>query len=130
MAIDKKMLQKFLDNPALVSAQDLDLDSSPDGSMDIPEVDPEADLVEQAPDIADPDEVNQENDLAKQDEVASIQPAAVDSDIIAKLKKLKAGESLDEESEQEQGDIASDMKAPIELRKKAMQKIKQKYLGQ
>ena len=141
MAIDKKMLQKFLDNPAMFSAEDMGLDQgealapdeSEDGSMKIPAIDPEADLTEEAPQIGDPDELNQENDLASDEmDVASLAPAKVqpESDALMKLKKLKAGEPMDDSSQEEIQDVASDMEAPMDLRKKALQKIKQKYLGQ
>lgn len=142
MAIDKKMLQKFLDNPAMFSAEDMGLDegealapdeSSLDGALDIPEIDPEAALLEQAPEISDPDEVNQESDLADDEmDMASIAPLkpSVQTDALSKLKRLKSGQPLEDESQQEVQDIASDMEAPMDLRKKAMQKIKQKYLGQ
>lgn len=114
MAIDRSFLQKFLDNPASVSAEDFGLDNgeslapdeSSDGAMEVPELDPEAELL--SPEIGDSDEVNQEMDLAKDE-----------SDSMSK-----------ESSETKNEEIASDMKAPMELRKKALLKIKQKYLGQ
>jgi len=153
MALDNKTLRRFLDNPAMFSAEDMELEqeipADVDGSMDIPEIDPEADLLNEAPEIADPDEINQQNDLAQDEQVASLSPEisgykvspevsalskeiapSSDSDMVAKLKRLKSGEPMDETSQQEDQEIASDMKAPIELRKKALQKIKQKYLGQ
>lgn len=132
MAIDKKTLQMLLNNPGMFNAEELDLedtgeslapDESSDGSMDIPEIDPESDM--DSPDIADPDEIDQSNDLSKDMDVAS-----ADSDIVAKLKRLKAGEPMDQMDEQEDESVASDMSAPMDLRKKALQKIKQKYLGQ
>jgi len=141
MALDPKLLKRFLDNPASFSAEDMGLqdengeslapNESEDGALEVPEVDPEADMLEQAPEIADPDEVEQEVDL-EDDEAGDLKPAApqVDSDIMTKLKKLKAGESLDEMSESQDEEISSDIAAPMELRKKALQKIKQKYLGQ
>lgn len=141
MAIDKKMLQKFLDNPATFSAEDMGLDEgealapdeSADGAMQLPSVDPESDLLEQAPEIQDPDELNQENDLESDEmDIASLAPemAQPDSDALMKLKRLKSGQPLEDELEGEAEDIASDMEAPMDLRKKAMQRIKQKYLGQ
>jgi hypothetical protein len=141
MAIDKRMLQKFLDNPAMFSPEDMGLsegeemspDESTDESVTIPAIDPEADLTEEAPEISDPDELNQENDLIEDEsEVASLAPSMPqsDSEDLAKLKKLRMGESLDDSSENEIQDIASDMGAPMDLRKKALQRIKQKYLGQ
>lgn len=145
MAIDKKTLQRFLDNPAMFSAQDMGLEdgealapdeSSLDGALDIPEVDPEGALLEQAPEISDPDEINQQLDLEQDeegdDELASIEPMpkTPDSDAVTKLKRLKAGEPLEDTSTEQDQEIASDMQAPMDLRKKALQKIKQKYLGQ
>lgn len=139
MAINKQMLQRFLDNPAMVSAEDMELeegeqlapDESSDGSLDIPAIDPEEML--ESPEISDPDELNQEEDLMEDEEdVASLAPAmpAPDSDALSKLKKLKAGESLEDAPDSEVQDVASDMQAPMDLRKKALQRIKQKYLGQ
>lgn len=135
MALDPKLLKKFLDNPAQFSAADMGLNDSEDNALSIPSVDPEADILEQAPEISDPDEIDQSNDLSSDEEdaqIASIQPMKneMDSDITAKLRKLKAGEPMDDSSEQEIEDLAGDMQAPTDLRKKALQKIKQKYLGQ
>jgi hypothetical protein len=140
MALNPKMLKKFLDNPAQFSAQDMGLDESGeqlapnesegDGALSIPDVDPEAALMDEAPQIADPDEVNQEVDLENDeedqgDEMASLAPE-MDSDITAKLKKLKSGDT----SEVEDEEISADMQAPRDMRKKALEKIKAKYLGQ
>lgn len=129
MSLDPKMLKKFLDNPAQFSAEDMGLDEpngeqlapdeSSDSSMEIPEIDPEADLVEQVPKIADPDEMNQENDL-EMDE----------GDSEMSVPKMSKTELVKNASEEDNQEIAGDMKAPIELRKQALQRIKQKYLGQ
>lgn len=140
MALDKKSLAMLLNNPGKFdprtagmdeeSGEVLAPDESSDGAMKIPAIDPESDLTEQEPDIADPDEVDQSIDLDK-DQLASNQPKhEVDSDIMTKLRKLKAGESIDESDESQVQDAAADMKAPMEMRKKALQQIKQKYLGQ
>lgn len=139
MAIDKRVLQRFLDNPANVSAEDMELedgeqlapDESSDGALDIPAIDPEEML--ESPEISDPDELNQEEDLMEDEaDVASLAPSmpSPDSDALTKLKRLKAGESLEDAPDSEVQDVASDMQAPMDLRKKALQRIKQKYLGQ
>jgi hypothetical protein len=70
--------------------------------------------------------------MSEPEHIASIPSASSpDQDIMNKLKRLKAGEPMESaEEESLDSDVASDMKAPIDLRKKALQRIKQKYLGQ
>lgn len=124
MAIDKKMLQRFLDNPANVSADEFDMEDEL----------PTSEESERAP-AGEEEEVpemeEQEPELDDGVEVASAAPAKeLDSEIMSKLKRLKSGQPADEMDEEEAQDVSSDTEAPIELRKKALQQIKQKYLGQ
>lgn len=140
MAIDKKTLQRFLDNPASFSAEDMGLDEQEEpvlpGLEDqlppAPEemLEPEIEEPEVSPQAPESDELeDEEGDI----QLASARPAMpqADENIMAKLKKLKAGEPIEDDGdEQESADVASDMRAPTDLRKKALQRIKQKYLGQ
>lgn len=130
MALDPKMLKKFLDNPAQFSAEDMGIDQgngeqvAPDeggaeAALDVPEIDPEAMLEQESPEIADPDELNQENDLEQDEEDSEMD-----------IPQVSKKNLMEDASEEETQDIAGDMKAPMELRKQALMRIKQKYLGQ
>lgn len=136
MALSKQALQKLLDNPGMFSAADMEeetpeipgLEEAPMAPEEMlePSMDEESEVSPEAPEM---DELEApEGEI----EMASAKPAMLeaDQDIMAKLKKLKAGEPLDEMSDMETQDIAGDTEAPADLRKKALQKIKQKYLGQ
>lgn len=135
MAINKQMLQKLLNNPANVSAEDLespemDMEQSKD-EYQLPEELGEA--VEDATDeeMIEPVIKPEVDDSSRMRVQSSPDKFELDPQIASMMKKLKAGEPLEsEEDENESADIASDMQAPTELRKKALQRIKQKYLGQ
>lgn len=136
MALDKKTLQMLLNNPGMVKAHELGMEDDPsqqqpeDGEQAPDESahpDPES-MLDQHPDDQQPDE-----------EVASIpsmktpgQAASpdIDSALMEKLKKLKAGELMDDSQESTEEDTASNMQATTDMRKKAMDMIKRKYLGQ
>lgn len=127
MAIDKKTLQMLLNNPAMVKAHELGMEDDPSHPQDkMPDEDSETDpasMLDQHPD-----------DQKQDEEVASIpqmKTPDVDSELMAKLKKLKAGEPADDSSdESKDADVASNMQATTDMRKKAMDMIKRKYLGQ
>lgn len=129
MAIDKKTLQRFLDNPANVSAEDMELEDSeqteesPEG-----ELQPE-EMIEEEPYI-EPEIVAEDTESLESQEPMMVSED-IDSDLLAKLKKLKAGESIDEEEmgDEEAKEVANDSGASVEMRKKALQLIKEKYLG-
>ena len=151
MALDKMQLKRLLDNPAMFTAQDMGLDedgeslapdeSSPSlmalaGGEDMPD-ESMPDMSEpkmQEPKMPMPDESEPDQSMPDMSEpkmeMPDMESASVDPSILQKLKKLKAGEPMDDSSQEEIQDVASDMEAPMDLRKKALQKIKQKYLGQ
>ena len=132
MTIDKKMLQRFLDNPANVSAEEM-LDDQEEQEMPSEEsqIQPE-EMIESEPSEMDGEEMAEGEDMSLSDlQVPSQSPEDIDFGTLEKLKRLKAGEPMESgEDEETSADVASDMKAPTELRKKALQRIKQKYLGQ
>lgn len=99
MAIDKKTLKMFLDNPAMYSAEDLDQEDQVESEI-MPEVEPEEMIGE-----SEEPELVAEEDVEMEDE-----PTAME-------------EGIDQK-------VVSDMQASPEMRKKALQRIKQKYLGQ
>lgn len=125
MAIDPKLLQKLMSHPELMGVDDLDLEQS--GEALAPDESTPMQPMEEMP----MDDMEGEESDLDGEEIASTPPMDldVDSDITAKLKKLKLGQSLDDMSEQEEQDIASDTQAPTDLRKKALERIKEKYLG-
>ena len=139
MALSKQALQKLLDNPGMFSAEDMEMEQE---SPEMPGLEEEMPM---APEEMLEPAMNEESEVSPEApemdeleapegeiEMASAKPAMLeaDQDIMSKLKKLKAGEPLDEMSDMETQDIAGDTEAPADLRKKALQKIKQKYLGQ
>lgn len=132
MAIDKKMLQRFLDNPANVSAEEM-LDDQEEQEMPSEEsqIEPE-EMMESEPSEMDGEEMAEGEDMSLSDlQVPSQSQEDIDFGTLEKLKRLKAGEPMESgEDEETSADVASDMQAPTELRKKALQRIKQKYLGQ
>lgn len=156
MALDKMQLKRLLDNPAMFTAQDMGLDedgeslapdeSSPSlmalaGGEDMPDESmPDESMPDMAepkmeePEMSMPDESEPDQSMPDMSEpkmeMPDMKSASVDPSILQKLKRLKAGEPMDDSSQEEIQDVASDMEAPMDLRKKALQKIKQKYLGQ
>jgi hypothetical protein len=135
MALTKEQLQKLLDNPGMFSPSDME---GEDGSEQLleeeapeVEVNPEELLGEQE-ELAEPELVTEEDStLEDLEEESPLVTEEVDGDLLAKLKKLKAGESIEDEepTDEEAKDIANDATASTELRKKALQQIREKYLG-
>jgi hypothetical protein len=75
-------------------------------------------------------EVEQETDDSGEIKVQSPKEIyEADPEIMNMMKKLKQGKSLDDEDQQVTQETIEDTSADSELRKAAIQKIKQKYLG-
>lgn len=135
MAIDKKTLQKLLDNPAMVSGNDVDWDQLE--NMELP---PDVPVQEQSPaeEEVQPEEMIEpeiEPEL-EDEEVAAAEPQGQPIDESRRKLHRPKGyrapwESKEDDlTDEEAKNTAEDMQAPVELRKKALQRIKQKYLGQ
>lgn len=120
MALSKEALQKLLNNPGMFHASDMEEELAPDESSE--EIEPEL----QPEEMLESDEDEQELDG---EEVAAINPNARSFELSPEVKQL-AKQLKPEISEQEDQEVSSDMKAPIEMRKEALKRIKQKYLGQ
>lgn len=135
MAINKQMLQKLLNNPANVSAEDLESEEL-DSAQSADEYQLPEELGEAVEDATDEEMIEPVikpavDDSSRMRVQSSPDKFELDPEIAGMMKKLKAGEPLEsDEDEQESAEVASDMRAPVDLRKKALQRIKQKYLGQ
>src|SRR5690606_8677793 len=120
-----------LENPAMFSPEDIEEGvpgESLGGLEDIESTYPEemlGDSIEES-DIS--SEALEGDELEDEDEIttASTEPIE-ESEMIRGLRRLKAGEPLDDMSDGDVQDVASDIAAPTELRKRALEKIKQKY---
>ena len=122
MALDKKALQKLLDNPAMFSAADMEQESIDDAlqqKVEGSEQEPQPMEME--------DEDMGEEMVASAAPVSKMKPSyEVSPEIMELMKKMKGPESLEDvEVEKEQMDEPS-----LDLKKKAIQQIRQKYLGQ
>lgn len=126
MAIDKKSLQKLISRPEAFDPRDLEAEDE----FKVPEEISEA-VEEATDDESEESEVQPEvDDSSKMKIESSPEEYKLDPEIMEKLKRLKSGQSLEDSDEEEDQDIASDTSAPTDLRKQALLKIKQKYLGQ
>jgi len=114
MALSPAQLKKLLDNPANFTADDMGLNDPepemlelPEGEdVEAPEMESEAELMADA-EMEEPEQLDQE------------------SEEDAKLAKKKEDLNVQQNASQ----IISDTAAPMEMRKKALQQIKAKYLG-
>lgn len=144
MALDKKMLEKLLNNPGMFDPRDTDVeeenmddaeamkissgdsDEEPDSEYELPE-----DIQDQVEDLK---QINTAPAIAKESAASSMMKmeepkfGGVDPEIMKQLRKLKAGQPLAEDADVEQETI-DDPSADPAMRKAAIQKIKQKYLG-
>lgn len=117
MAIDKKSLQLLLNNPAKFNPADIEEEDIQDAL---------AQKIEGG--AEEPEMMEMEDEEAPVEEAPAAQPAFQASpEVMELMKKLKGPSPEDAEVQPEE---INDVTAPMELRKKAIQKIKQKYLGQ
>lgn len=123
MAIDKESLRKLLNNPGMFNPADIE------------EEDIQADLAqkieggEEEPEMMPMDEEEDEMEAPQLGEQpAPSKPYAPSPEVMELMKQMKGPQSLEDVDVAEE-DI-NDTAAPMELRKKAIQRIKQKYLGQ
>ena len=147
MALSRAQLQKLLDNPAMFSADDMEVENEemlPEAiqeedelQMDefeenpavVPEQEEEADLIAKEP--LEPVDLNEEDDITEQElQATRLSLENPELNAMNRLQKRQEVDQMDAISEEEVGDIARDIEAPADLRKKALQRIKQKYLGQ
>lgn len=138
MALDKKMLEKLLNNPGMFDPRDTDVEEEnmdDAEAMKIEEPDSEYELPEDIQDqVEDLKQINTAPAIAKESAASSMMKmeepkfGGVDPEIMKQLRKLKAGQPLTEDADVEQETI-DDPSADPAMRKAAIQKIKQKYLG-
>ncbi len=120
MAIDKKMLQQLINNPAQFKP-DLEEEDIQDALAQKIEGGAE----EPEPMLEDMEDDGMEEEAAPMG--APAQPAFQPSpEVMELMKKLKSPSPADAEVQEE---VIDDATAPMELRKKAIQQIRQKYLG-
>jgi len=116
MTISREQLKKLMQRPELTSLEDI-------------EVQPESIEDDLAHKIESPDSENV-NELSDDSEDQASDQYQADPEIAKLLMKLKSGQPADELDEVEVApETIEDTSAPAELRKMAIDKIKQKYLG-
>jgi hypothetical protein len=123
MAIDKKSLQKLLNNPGMFNPADIEEEDIQDALAQKIQGGEEEPEMMGAEDMSDEDEAPE---AAPQG--APAQPYTPSPEVMELMKKLKGPSPAEAEVQDE--DISGDIGAPMELRKKAIERIKQKYLGQ
>lgn len=143
MAYDKRMMQKLMSRPELMGLDDLESDQpgesiapdesgTPDVMPEVMESDSEMPAQEdEAPELAPENILQDEPSDEEQDlELPESETPEIDSDITKMLRKLKSGQPLEDNSDQSNQETAGDPSASAEMRKAAIKKIKEKYLGQ
>lgn len=115
---NKKSIQKLISRPEALNPADLEeetIDDALQQKVESPLEEPEQ-MLEEEP---------AEQELLASGEEDTYTP---DPEILAALKKLRAGEGL--EDQEVAKETIEDTEAPLNLRKEAIRKIKQKYLGE
>lgn len=139
MAINRKSLQKLISRPEAFDPSDLEdeeqfrvpeevQDAIAEETGDIDDTELEDDGVEE--EIEEPVIQQDVDDSSEMRVQSSPDESQFDPEIMEQIKRLKSGEPMDDMGEEDNQEIASDTSASTELRKKALQRIKQKYLGQ
>lgn len=124
MAIDKKTLQQLISRPEAFRPEDMeeeDIQAELAQKVEGSDQDPEAMGIE--------DMAGEEEDQLE----APAAPVGTDKyqpspEVMQLMKQLKGPSP--QEAEVQAEDISGDMQAPMELRKKAIEQIRKKYLGQ
>lgn len=132
----KAMLQKFLNNPGMVSPEDMDIqeENIDDAeAMKIEEPESEYELPEDVQaQVADLKQIDTKPNIQKPDmggmKLEEPKFGGADPAIMEQLRKLKAGQISPADANIEPESI-DDPTMDSDLRKAAIQKIKQKYLG-
>lgn len=127
MAISKEMLKKLMQRPELTSLEDIEVQpESIEGALSQQVEEPESEF-ELDPEIAQ----GVEKLTTSSDQALAGLPKdeyQADPGIAAQLRKLKLGESLEEEAPEVVAETIDDPSAPDELRKAALERVKKKYL--
>jgi len=131
----KKLLQQLIARPETMQGMELaDEDTEDADAMKVAADDGEYELPEGVDDqVDDLKDINTEPNIQKESvsnrmKLEEPKFGGSDPEIMEQLKKLKAGQPLSEDASVAQ-ETASDPSMDTELRKAAIQKIKQKYLG-
>jgi len=130
----QKMLMRLLNNPGQLTAEEFNEEDQAPDEAESPEEDKLEETIGEEPELdpESPEATDEDCEYTDEmDDESSDKESQADPKMMEMMKRLKAGKSMeDDSSEQDHKEVANDMEAPMELRKKAMQMIKQKYLGQ
>ena len=132
----KQLMQKLLDNPGMFNPADMDIqeETTDDAdAMKVEEPESEYELPEGIEDqVADLKQIDTKPNIQKPDmggmKLEEPKFGGADPEIMEQLKRLKSGQPSAEDASIEPESI-DDPSMDTDLRKAAIQKIKQKYLG-
>lgn len=128
----KKQLQKLLSNPGMTNLEDLEvekpsIEEAESFKVESPEVEEEFELDSELPKAAEALTAKSEANLAalpkKEDKFEQ------DTEVTKQLRKLMGHELPDSDEIEVEPAVIDDPQAPQELRKAALQKVREKYLG-